>query len=115
MTPSGNPQTGQRRRREISIAYRVDRHIRPRRPHADAPAGRMLMQMLGSFAEFEREMIRERTHAGLHEARVLPVRRILFWLVLSVAAEAQHGSQLGRQSLPGGGPSARPADQPGIL
>jgi Resolvase, N terminal domain len=33
------------------------------------PAGRMLMQMLGSFAEFEREMIRERTRAGLHEAR----------------------------------------------
>ena len=29
----------------------------------------MLMQMLGSFAEFEREMIRERTRAGLHEAR----------------------------------------------
>ena len=28
------------------------------------------MQMLGSFAEFEREMIRERTRAGLHEARV---------------------------------------------
>ena len=27
------------------------------------------MQMLGSFAEFEREMIRERTRAGLHEAR----------------------------------------------
>jgi DNA invertase Pin-like site-specific DNA recombinase len=33
------------------------------------PAGRMLMQMLGSFAEFEREMIRERTRGGLHEAR----------------------------------------------
>jgi len=33
------------------------------------PAGRMLMQMLGSFAEFEREMIRERTRAGLREAR----------------------------------------------
>jgi DNA invertase Pin-like site-specific DNA recombinase len=33
------------------------------------PAGRMLMQMLGSFAEFEREMIRERTRAGLKEAR----------------------------------------------
>jgi DNA invertase Pin-like site-specific DNA recombinase len=29
----------------------------------------MLMQMLGSFAEFEREMIRERTRAGLKEAR----------------------------------------------
>jgi len=32
-------------------------------------AGRMLMQMLGSFAEFEREMIRERTRSGLREAR----------------------------------------------
>jgi len=32
-------------------------------------AGRMLMQMLGSFAEFEREMIRERTRAGLAAAR----------------------------------------------
>jgi DNA invertase Pin-like site-specific DNA recombinase len=35
------------------------------------PAGRMMMQMLGSFAEFEREMIRERTRAGLREARTL--------------------------------------------
>jgi DNA invertase Pin-like site-specific DNA recombinase len=33
------------------------------------PAGRMLMQMLGSFAKFEREMIRERTRAGLNAAR----------------------------------------------
>jgi DNA invertase Pin-like site-specific DNA recombinase len=33
------------------------------------PAGRMMMQMLGSFAEFEREMIRDRTRAGLREAR----------------------------------------------
>src|SRR3954464_8551619 len=32
------------------------------------PAGRMLMQMLGSFAEFERAMIRERTRAGLKAA-----------------------------------------------
>lgn len=32
-------------------------------------AGRMLMQMLGSIAEFEREIIRERTCAGLAEAR----------------------------------------------
>jgi diphthamide synthase (EF-2-diphthine--ammonia ligase) len=28
-------------------------------------AGRMMMQMVGSFAEFERAMIRERTSAGL--------------------------------------------------
>jgi DNA invertase Pin-like site-specific DNA recombinase len=34
-----------------------------------SPGGRMLMQMLGSFAEFEREMIRERTRAGLERAR----------------------------------------------
>src|SRR6201997_4815525 len=33
------------------------------------PARRMMMHMLGSFAEFEREMIRERTRAGLREAR----------------------------------------------
>jgi DNA invertase Pin-like site-specific DNA recombinase len=32
-------------------------------------AGRMFMQMLGFFAEFERAMIRERTRAGLCEAR----------------------------------------------
>ena len=32
------------------------------------PAGRMLMQMLGSFAEFERAMVRERTRAGLRAA-----------------------------------------------
>jgi DNA invertase Pin-like site-specific DNA recombinase len=33
------------------------------------PAGSMMMQMVGSFAEFERAMIRERTSAGLAAAR----------------------------------------------
>ena len=33
------------------------------------PAGRMMLQMVGAFAEFEREMIRERTRAGLETAR----------------------------------------------
>ncbi len=33
------------------------------------PAGRMMMQMVGVFAEFEREIIRERTRAGLERAR----------------------------------------------
>lgn len=33
------------------------------------PAGRMMMQMVGAFAEFEREMIREHTRAGLEVAR----------------------------------------------
>ena len=32
-------------------------------------AGRMMMPMLGSFAEFERSMVRERTRAGLAAAR----------------------------------------------
>jgi DNA invertase Pin-like site-specific DNA recombinase len=31
-------------------------------------AGRMMMQMVGSFAEFERAMIRERTTTGLAQA-----------------------------------------------
>jgi DNA invertase Pin-like site-specific DNA recombinase len=33
------------------------------------PAGRMMMQMVGTFAEFERAMLKERTHAGLEAAR----------------------------------------------
>ncbi|MEI6790600.1 MAG: recombinase family protein, partial [Myxococcaceae bacterium] len=32
-------------------------------------AGRMMMQMVGSFAEFERAMVRERTLSGLKQAR----------------------------------------------
>jgi DNA invertase Pin-like site-specific DNA recombinase len=34
-----------------------------------SPAGRMVMQILGCFAEFERSMVRERTRAGLAAAR----------------------------------------------
>jgi DNA invertase Pin-like site-specific DNA recombinase len=33
------------------------------------PTGRMMMQMVGAFAEFEREMTRERTQAGLKVAK----------------------------------------------
>ena len=33
------------------------------------PAGRMLMHMVGAFAEFERAMLRERTRAGVEAAR----------------------------------------------
>ncbi|MHB8391470.1 MAG: recombinase family protein [Acidobacteriaceae bacterium] len=33
------------------------------------PAGRMMMQMVSTFAEFERVMLKERTHAGLDAAR----------------------------------------------
>ncbi|TDH63308.1 recombinase family protein [Dankookia rubra] len=34
------------------------------------PAGRMMMQMVGAFAEFERAMVRERTRAGLAAAAI---------------------------------------------
>lgn len=34
-----------------------------------SPAGRMMMQMLGAFAEFEREILRERTKIGIQAAR----------------------------------------------
>lgn len=34
------------------------------------PAGRMMMQMVGAFAEFERAMIRERTRAGVAQAKL---------------------------------------------
>src|SRR6266851_2967180 len=33
------------------------------------PAGRMMMQMVGAFAEFERAMLKERTKVGLDTAR----------------------------------------------
>jgi DNA invertase Pin-like site-specific DNA recombinase len=33
------------------------------------PAGRMMMQMVGAFAEYERAMLKERTQAGLETAR----------------------------------------------
>src|ERR687898_858599 len=32
------------------------------------PSGRLIFQMLASFAEYERETIRERTRAGMHRA-----------------------------------------------
>ena len=33
------------------------------------PAGRMMVQMVGAFADYERAMLRERTKAGLDSAR----------------------------------------------
>ena len=38
------------------------------------PAGRMMMQIIGAFAEFERNIIRERTAAGLAAARARGVK-----------------------------------------
>jgi DNA invertase Pin-like site-specific DNA recombinase len=39
-----------------------------------SPAGRMMMQIIGAFAEFERELIRERTRAGMQAALIRGVK-----------------------------------------
>lgn len=63
-------RTGRRRRQQVSLAHRSDRHGQPRWPHDDA-------DVRGSFAEFECEMIRERTHVEL-PAMSVPSRGVLF-------------------------------------
>ncbi|APR36718.1 recombinase family protein [Paraburkholderia sp. SOS3] len=40
----------------------------------NTPAGRLMLQMLGAFAEFEREMIRERTRSGMQAAKGRGIR-----------------------------------------
>ena len=89
--PELNRLLDQLRPQDVVIVWKLDRlsrslkdllHIMERIAHAGAsfrsltkaidmttPAGRMLMQMVGSFAEFERAMIRECTPAGLVVAR----------------------------------------------
>ncbi|NMM36276.1 MAG: recombinase family protein [Glaciimonas sp.] len=58
----------------LKIMERIDRlsasfHSLAKAIETATPAGRMMMQMIGSFGEFERSMIRERTRAGLESAR----------------------------------------------
>jgi DNA invertase Pin-like site-specific DNA recombinase len=50
-------------------AKRVDLYLHQQALDTTTPAGRMLFQMLGVFAEFERAMIVERVNAGLARAR----------------------------------------------
>ena len=49
--------------------YGVDLYLDRQGIDTTTPAGKALFQMLGVFAEFEREMIRERIAAGLAKAR----------------------------------------------
>ena len=49
-------------------AKRVDLYLHRQGIDTTTPAGRALFQMCGVFAEFEREMIRERVRAGLARA-----------------------------------------------
>ncbi|WP_321875644.1 recombinase family protein [Burkholderia cenocepacia] len=40
----------------------------------NSPSGRLMLQILGAFAEFEREMIRERTKSGMQAAKKRGIR-----------------------------------------
>jgi DNA invertase Pin-like site-specific DNA recombinase len=51
-------------------AVGCDLYLEKQAVDTTTPAGRALFQMLGVFAEFEREIIRERVAAGLARARV---------------------------------------------
>jgi DNA invertase Pin-like site-specific DNA recombinase len=48
---------------------RVDLYLHQQALDTSTPSGRMMFQMIGVFAEFERAMIQERVKAGLERAR----------------------------------------------
>ncbi len=50
-------------------AKNVDLYLHKQGLDTSTPAGKAMFQMLGVFAEFEREIIAERIHAGLARAR----------------------------------------------
>jgi DNA invertase Pin-like site-specific DNA recombinase len=50
-------------------AVGIDLYLHQQGLNTTTPAGRAMFGMLGIFAEFEREMIRERVNAGLSRAR----------------------------------------------
>lgn len=52
----------------------IDIYLHQQGLDTSTPSGRMLFQMLGVFAEFERSMIRERVRAGIERARAAGVR-----------------------------------------
>ena len=47
----------------------IDLYIHKQGLDTSTPSGKMMFQMLGVFAEFEREVIRERINAGLARAK----------------------------------------------
>jgi DNA invertase Pin-like site-specific DNA recombinase len=50
-------------------AFGVDLYLDQQHLDTTTPTGRLLYQITGAFAEFERSMIRERVNAGLQRAR----------------------------------------------
>jgi DNA invertase Pin-like site-specific DNA recombinase len=90
-------------------AVEVDLYLDQQSIDTTTPAGRLMFQVTGAFAEFERSMIRQRVHAGLKRAveqgkqlgrpKIDPAieKRILTQLragkgILKVAAECGVGS-----------------------
>ena len=77
--PELNRLLGQLRKGDVLVVWKLDRLSRSLKDvlglmekiaQAQASAGgRMMMQIVASFAEFERAMLRERTRSGLDEAR----------------------------------------------
>jgi DNA invertase Pin-like site-specific DNA recombinase len=49
-------------------ACKVDLYLDQQAIDTTTPAGKLMFQVCGAFAEFERSMIRERVHAGLKRA-----------------------------------------------
>ena len=71
-------------------------------------AGRMMMQMVGAFAEFEWAMLKERTHAGLEAARkARPDRRPPSEVKASPTAGNCPARDQGQQDRSRRGPSVR--------
>ncbi len=55
-------------------AKRIDLYLHRQGVDTTMPAGKMLFQMLGVFAEFERSLIQDQVQAGLARARVQGTR-----------------------------------------
>jgi DNA invertase Pin-like site-specific DNA recombinase len=55
-------------------ALKCDLYLHQQAIDTTTPSGRAMFQMCGVFAEFEREMIRERVNAGLKRAKAQGVR-----------------------------------------
>lgn len=54
---------------EEMAALRIDLYLHRERLDTTTPMGRMIFQVTGAFAEFERSVIKERIHAGLERAK----------------------------------------------
>jgi DNA invertase Pin-like site-specific DNA recombinase len=77
-------------------AVGVDLYLDQQSIDTTTPAGRLLFQMTGAFAEFERAMIRQRVHAGLSRAKE------------KIARDGRFTSKAGRVRTRLGRPGAEP-------